>query len=590
MACVNITVDLFIDLIKNMSVIIVLAYVLTRTRAYSAILAKKRLTFKQQLGMIIIFGLFSIYGTLSGIQIMGAIANVRDLGPAIGGLIGGPWVGIGAGLIGGLHRYTLGGITCIPCSVSTVAAGVFGGLIYKYRKGELVSITGAVVSMALIEVFHMGLALVIVKPFAAILPITKNVSLPMIITNSLGMGIFIFIIHNLIKERETLHSKELIESELSVAREIQMSIVPKIFPPFPERPEFDIFAILEPAKEVGGDLYDFFLLDEDHLCFTIGDVSGKGVPASLFMAVTKTLIKAKSDIQLGPDEILYQVNNELCEDNDSGMFVTGLLGILTISTGAVVFSNGGHNIPYLLKANGEVQFLPKVSGMALGVMEGVPFNSAVINLKAGDSLILYTDGVTEAMNPAGELLSEERLQKILQGSAGKTAREEVRHILDSTRQFADGADQSDDITVLVIKYLEQKHLEYRLKNELEEIPKLARVIENFAAASHVPEQAVFQVNLSLDELLTNTINYGFPEGGQHEILVELLLRDSTMVIKIYDDGIAFNPLQHAEPDISQDIEERPIGGLGIHLVRNMMDDIEYRREADFNVLTMKKHI
>lgn len=568
----------------------VLAYVLTRTRAYTDIMARKEITPNQQIGMALIFGVFSIYGTLSGIDVMGAIANIRDLGPAIAGLVGGPWVGIGAGLIGGLHRYTLGGVTYIPCSVSTVLAGLAGGLIYHWRKGEFVGITGAVVFMALMEAFHMGLNLVIVKPFSVILPIIKEIYLPMILTNTAGMGIFAFIIHNLIRERETQRTKELIEGELRVAREIQMSIVPKIFPPFPERPELDVFAVLEPAKEVGGDLYDFFLLDDDHLCFTVGDVSGKGVPASLYMAVTKTLIKAKADIKLGPDEILYRVNNELCEDNDSGMFVTEFLGILTISTGELVFSNGGHNIPYLRKQNGEVAPLPKAPGVALGVMEDFEYFCASVQLEAGDSLVLYTDGVTEAMNPAGELLREERLENILRELNGKTAQEEVGHILHSTRQFMNGANQADDITILVIKYLGQKLLAYRLKNRLAEIEALALAVESFAAANNLPEQMVFQVNLCLDELLTNTISYGFPQGGEHEITVEIVLQGGALVITTHDGGLAFNPLERAEADTSQGIEERPVGGLGIHLVRNMMDEIEYRRESGQNVLVMKKLI
>ena len=573
-----------------MSVIMVLAYVLTRTRAYTDIMARKKIKPNQQIGMALIFGVFSIYGTLSGIDVMGAIANIRDLGPAIAGLIGGPWVGIGAGLIGGLHRYTLGGVTYIPCSVSTVLAGLAGGLIYHWRKGEFVGITGAVVFMALMEAFHMGLNLVIVKPFSVILPIIKEIYLPMILTNTAGMGIFAFIIHNLIRERETQRTKELIEGELRVARDIQMSIIPKIFPPFPERPEFDVFAVLEPAKEVGGDLYDFFLLDDDHLCFTVGDVSGKGVPASLYMAVTKTLIKAKADIKLSPDEILYQVNNELCEDNDSGMFVTEFLGILTISTGELVFSNGGHNNPYLRRRNGEVAPLPKAPGVALGVMEDFEYFCASVQLEAGDSLVLYTDGVTEAMNPAGDLLREERLENILRELNGKTAQEDVGHILNSTRQFMNGADQADDITILIIKYFGQKLLAYRLKNELAEIEALALAVESFAAANNLPEQVVFQVNLCLDELLTNTISYGFPQGGEHEITVEIVLQGGALVITTHDGGLAFNPLERAEADTSQSIEERPIGGLGIHLVRKMMDEIEYRRESGQNVLVMKKLI
>ncbi len=435
-----------------MAVIIVLAYVLTRTRAFAAMMNKQTMNWRQQATLILVFGIFSIFGTLSGININGAIANIRDLGPAIAGLVGGPLVGFGAGFIGGLHRYSLGGLTCLPCSVATVLAGLTGGLISQFKKNEFITIQEAVIFMALFEAFHMGLNLIMVKPFDQIYVIIKNVSLPMIFTNALGMGIFVFIIHNLVREKEMQKQKELIESELTVAREIQMSIIPKIFPPFPERPEFDLFAVLEPAKEVGGDLYDYFLLDDDHLCFTIGDVSGKGVPASLFMAVTKTLIKAKADIRLEPDEILYAVNNDLCADNDSGMFVTEFLGILTISSGEIVYSNGGHNLPYILRKEGTIKMLPRMAGMALGVMEEIPYSQARVKLNPGDSLVMYTDGVTEAMNDSGELFGEERLERNLAGITGYTAREEVEVILRYTRDFVQEASQSDDITILVLQF------------------------------------------------------------------------------------------------------------------------------------------
>ncbi|MDD4626934.1 MAG: SpoIIE family protein phosphatase [Syntrophomonas sp.] len=413
---------------------------------------KQAMNWRQQAGLILVFGIFSIFGTLSGININGAIANIRDLGPAIAGLVGGPLVGFGAGLIGGMHRYSLGGLTALPCSAATVLAGLAGGLINQFHKREFITIQGAVIFMAFFEAFHMGLNLLMVKPFDQIYVIIKNVSLPMICTNALGMGIFVFIIHNLVREKETQEQKELIESELTVAREIQMSIIPKIFPPFPERLEFDLFAVLEPAKEVGGDLYDYFLLDNDHLCFTIGDVSGKGVPASLFMAVTKTLIKAKADIRLEPDEILYAVNNELCADNDSGMFVTEFLGILTISSGEIVYSNGGHNLPYILRKEGTIKMLPRMAGMALGVMEEIPYNQARVKLNPGDSLVMYTDGVTEAMNESGKLFGEERLEKILVGLTNHTAREEVEAIMRTTREFVQEAKQSDDITILVLQF------------------------------------------------------------------------------------------------------------------------------------------
>lgn len=581
-------IDLLINLTKSMSVVIVLAYMLTRTKIYDSNVSAKKVRFQQLPVLIVVFGLFSIFGTLGGINVMGAIANIRDLGPAIAGLIGGPLAGLGAGLIGGVHRYSIGGITYIPCSISTVLAGLAGGLVFTFRKGRFIGIAGSTVFMAVMEVIHMGLVLLTVKPYHIALSITENIGLPMVLTNVLGMGLFAFIIKNLVHERETQRAKEMIESELKIAREIQMSIVPKIFPAFPQRLEFDIFAVIEPAREVGGDLYDFFLLDDDHLCFVIGDVSGKGVPASLFMAVVKTLIKAKAGASAQPDRILLDVNNELCKDNDSGMFATIFLCILTISTGVAVFSNGGHNIPYHIKANGEIEALPKLAGMALAVMEDAPFMRGTVRLGAGDSIVLYTDGVTEAMNPAGELLKEERLVQILREAGEKTAKETVRFILDETHGFAGGAEQSDDISLLVLKYLGPKRLAYRLEGGLEEIPALAESIEKFAADNGVPKDAAFKSNLSLEELITNTISYGYPAGGERDITVHLFIRGRTLVLEVRDNAVPFNPLDSGEPDTGQGMEDRPIGGMGIHIVRTMMDGITYRREAGYNILTMEK--
>jgi len=443
--------ELLITLIKNMSVIIVLAYVVTRSRVFTSIL-KGELDLKNQLCLIGVFGLFSIYGTLSGIQLLGAIANIRDLGPMIAGLMGGPIVGLGAGLIGAAHRYFLGGMTVLPCTISTVIAGLAGGMIFVLRRGQLPGVAFAALFAALMESLHMGLTLLLASPYQAALALVKQLSLPMVLANSLGIGIFTFIVANLIKERETEAVKKRIEGELQVAREIQMSIVPKIFPPFPNRKEFDIHAVLEPAREVGGDLYDFFLLNEDTLCFLVGDVSGKGVPASLFMAVTKTLLKARAHEELTPEQILDAVNNELCADNDSAMFVTVFLGILHIPSGHVKCSNAGHNRPFVLRADGSLEKLPKMRGIALGVMEGFSFASYDFSLQRGDTILLYTDGINEAMNPAGELFGEERLEEILKNNINAAAAGLTRALKDAVRDFAGGAEQSDDITVMALKW------------------------------------------------------------------------------------------------------------------------------------------
>jgi sigma-B regulation protein RsbU (phosphoserine phosphatase) len=255
--------------------------------------------------------------------------------------------------------------------------------------------------------------------------------------------------------KATTIAKERIESEIKIAREIQMSILPRTFPPFPDRPEFDIYATIEPAREVSGDFYDFFLTEDDRLCFAIGDVSGKGIPASLFMAVTRTLLKAIASRLIRPDAVLADLNKELCQGNDSAMFVTIFYGMLHLRTGEVEYSNGGHNLPYVLTREGEAKPVENTGGMALGVMEEAAYGAKKITLRAGDGLFLYTDGVTEAMDGAGTLFSDHRLWRFLQEVNGSPPRELIRRAMGAVKQFTAGAEQSDDITALALQYLRQ---------------------------------------------------------------------------------------------------------------------------------------
>ncbi|MCE5265761.1 MAG: SpoIIE family protein phosphatase [Deltaproteobacteria bacterium] len=251
---------------------------------------------------------------------------------------------------------------------------------------------------------------------------------------------------------ETTAAKERIESDLRVAHDIQMGILPRVFPPFPERSDLDIFATLKPAKEVGGDLYDFFFMDEDHLCFTVGDVSGKGVPASLLMAVTKILIKAKATQGLTSDAILARVNEDLSLDNPSMMFVTLFLGILDVRTGEVVYCNAGHNSPYVIPADGRILQIERTEGMAVGIMGDFVYHSKTIMLEKNDRLFLYTDGVTEAQNARCELFSEERLEKELARLRDRSLRELVTGTMEGIEAFVREAPQADDITMMVVHY------------------------------------------------------------------------------------------------------------------------------------------
>lgn len=585
--------EMLLSLIKTMSVVIVLTYVITQTRLYDEILEKK-LNIRSRLLLIVIFGLFSIFGTLSGIPILDAIANIRDLGPAIAGLIGGPLVGVGAGLIGGLHRMTLGGITAVPCSLSTVLAGLAGGLIYRYLKGEFIGIRGATVFAFLVESFHMGITLLLARPFDEALIIVRQVSAPMIIANTLGMAIFAFIFVNVSRERRTASEKKKMESELQIAREIQMSIVPKIFPPFPERSDFNLYAVLEPAREVGGDLFDFYLSeDESKLFFTVGDVSGKGVPASLFMAVTKTLLKAKTTTGLTPDETLAQVNNELCQGNESAMFATVFMGALDVNTGYVEYGNGGHNLPYIIRGDGNLEQVSGFGNMALGVMEDMPYRSGQTKLNNSDKLVIYTDGVTEAQDIRGNLFLESRFEDFLKKNSGAAPQELIELLVKEIEEFAEGAEPADDITVLVLEFTgnNEKTLNLTLKNDLAEITRLSEAVEDYGQKNQLDKKTVFNINLALEEIVTNIITHGYKDSTEEEYVdIAFDLQNGNLQITVTDHAAPFNPLEMPEPDTSQPLEDRDIGGMGIHLVKNVMDNLDYRRENNANVLILTRQV
>jgi sigma-B regulation protein RsbU (phosphoserine phosphatase) len=251
---------------------------------------------------------------------------------------------------------------------------------------------------------------------------------------------------------ETIASKERIESELKIAHDIQMGILPKVFPPFPDRSEFDIRAVLKPAREVGGDFYDFFFMDRDHLCIAIGDVSDKGVPAALFMSMTKTMIQAKSSRGMTSREIVAALQEELVSNNPSMMFVTLFLAILDTRTGLLEYCNAGHNPPYVMRASGAVIRLDLTGGVALGVVDDFVYESRKIRLSDGDAVLLYTDGVTEAMNEGGALYSEARLEKLLARLGPGAGEGLLEEIMAALGEFSSGAAQSDDITMVHLSY------------------------------------------------------------------------------------------------------------------------------------------
>ena len=251
--------------------------------------------------------------------------------------------------------------------------------------------------------------------------------------------------------------KERIATELAVATQIQTSMLPCIFPPYPDLKEFDIYALMQAAKEVGGDFYDFFLIDRTHLCVVIADVSGKGVPAALFMVIAKTLIKNHAQAGMSPKQVFEAVNDQLCENNEAGMFVTAFMGVLDVTDGSFTYVNAGHNPPLLSTGGAPYDWLKSKRGFVLAGMEHMKYSQQQITLFPGDSLLLYTDGVTEALNPREELYSEARLKAFVNSGRldGRTLEEQLHLLRQELAGFADGAQQADDITMLILRLNEK---------------------------------------------------------------------------------------------------------------------------------------
>ena len=394
--------------------------------------------------------------------------------------------------------------------------------------------------------------------------------------------------------KTTVANNERIESELRIAREIQLGMIPKIFPPFPERKDIDLYAMLVPAKEVGGDLYDFFIEDEK-LYFIIGDVSGKGVPASLVMAVTCRLFRTVASHVSDPAEIVASLNNALAESNESNMFCTFFLGILDLQSGKLLYCNAGHNAPLLVAPGGIVTPLDVKPNLPLGVIGGFPYVPQETMLEKGTLLFLYTDGVTEAENPAKELYSDARLKEVL-AAANSNVRSLVNDVKSSVDTYAAGTEQSDDITILCLRCNAEEDCmcevekELHLVNELSEIAKLPLLVGELASEFNFSEEQVFNFNLVLEEAVTNVVMYAYPEGKSGSIDLVAKCDGKSVMFVVSDSGKPFDPTLVPDADVTLPAEERRVGGLGIFLIRQIMDSVEYRRNGGMNVLVMSKKI
>ncbi|MBO6087537.1 SpoIIE family protein phosphatase [bacterium] len=380
-----------------------------------------------------------------------------------------------------------------------------------------------------------------------------------------------------------------INSELSIAKSIQLSSLPGVFPPFPERSEFDIYASMTPAKEVGGDFYDFYFTDDDNLMFLIADVSGKGVPAALFMMTVKTLINNISLIGYPPKKMIETINKKICETNKQGFFVTMLCGIINIKTGKLSLINCGHNPPLIRKKNEEYEYLCLNSNIALGVVDDAEFEIFETQLNEGDIIFTYTDGITEAMNDREELFGEKRLLACLNNIKGENQTKEIlNNIKNDINNYTNSAPQSDDITMLIFKYQKENSLMKTFSQIAipENYKPFYTWLHSICDEWKLSDELKNKLDMCSEELFANITFYAYPESNGI-INVSIDNSNDEITLKFEDEGIPYNPLEKPDPDINLPPEERPLGGLGIFMVKEMVKNIFYERIQNKNILTLK---
>ena len=372
------------------------------------------------------------------------------------------------------------------------------------------------------------------------------------------------------------------DKDLEIAKKIQHSALPSVFPPYPNRKDFSIFASMYAAKEVGGDFYDFYLLDETHLAFVVADVSGKGIPGAMFMMTSKTLIKSHAESGLAVNEVFTQVNAKLCENNEAGMFVTAWMGILDLETGMIRYANAGHNPPLVRHKDGTYEYLKGRANFVLAGMEGVRYKEQQLQLQQGDEIYLYTDGVTEAHDMDKQLFGEERLLVSLNETKGMTVDEICAKVKADVDAFQGEAEQFDDITMLCVRLNEVENKMLSVNPTMETVSQVAAFVEGHLERFQVPMKLSTKLMVAVDEIYSNIVRYSAATEAQ----IRLIKEADTLRLVFHDNGKPYNPLDAEEPDITASAEERAIGGLGIFMVRKMMDRVDYMYKDGQNILTL----
>ncbi len=412
------------------------------------------------------------------------------------------------------------------------------------------------------------------------------------------LGLILFLVMRYFRRLEQANLRqENISNELRIARNIQMEMLPPMETAYADRDDVQLYSSLVPAKEVGGDLIDHFLRDEK-LFFCIGDVSGKGVPSAMVMAVIHSLFRMASARENNPDRIMQTINEVACQNNRSNMFVTLFIGVLDLPTGHLRYCNAGHDVPVCMRqgADGvELECLPAKPNLPVGVFDDFSYEKQSVTLAPGETLFLYTDGLTEARSPVRDQFRMERTMEVLKGCGGMTPQQVIATMKAAVQAFVEDAPQSDDLTMMSISYTPVEHKTtldetLELENDVRQVTALNDFVKRVSGQLNIAPSVLKSIRLAVEEAVVNVMDYAYPANVVGKINIRALSDGETLEFVISDSGVAFDPTEALKADTSLSANDRPIGGLGILLVRELMDSINYERINGRNVLTLKKKI
>jgi sigma-B regulation protein RsbU (phosphoserine phosphatase) len=403
-----------------------------------------------------------------------------------------------------------------------------------------------------------------------------------------------FIVYRTLRNMERLRKvnaeKERIDGELHVAGQIQQSMLPSVNM---SHEGMEVFGSLVPAREVGGDLYDYFVRDEK-LFFCIGDVSGKGTPSAMLMVSAHSLFRAFSVHESNPARIMQAINEAACQGNDTNMFVTLFIGVLDLPTGRLRYCDAGHDAPFVI--NSKLVALPVDPHLPIGVFDDFQYGVQEMQLTPGSTVFLYTDGLTEAKNAERKQFGLQRTEEVLGGFTGRDSgpQEVISAVREAVHLFVNGAEQSDDLTLLAIRYVPSSFASVvdesiTLRNDVREVSSLNGFQKTVYDKIGLDRTLAGQLKLAVEEAVVNSIEYAYPPGVEGDVEVRIMWDGNRLKVIITDAGSPFDPTSMEKADTSLSAEDRRIGGLGILLVRELMDAVNYERIEGRNVLTLIKN-